>query len=410
MTGDGLGSPTGGRLRSLTPSLFWTGVLVGCVLALAVVATSAFALSPGVSAADESTAPGESVTVKLSVQDAQTLELSGLPTSWTVESRQDAGAFASGGDSYAGWVWNEDRASETVSVTFRVPADADDGAYDLAVTAEKSDGSTAETSTTVTVDGTAPTADAGSDRTTGVDDALSFDGTASGDDVGVASYEWQFGDGTTATGPTPQHAFADQGTYTVTLTVVDAAGNQDTDTVTVTVDSEQTTTTTATTTTTERSSGGDDGDDDGGGGGDGGGVDDGDDGSGGSSTTATTTTSAMTPTSATETVETTPSTTATTTRSSTVTATSTASATTRTPAGTPSSSRSSTAGGSTAGSSSTARADTASTGTTSSAPASGTSATSDGGKQDSAGSNGFTALAGLVAVTAAALLVRRRNT
>ena len=128
MTGDGLGSPTGGRLRSLTPSLFWTGVLVGCVLALAVVATSAFALSPGVSAADESTAPGESVTVKLSVQDAQTLELSGLPTSWTVESRQDAGAFASGGDSYAGWVWNEDRASETVSVTFRVPADADDGA------------------------------------------------------------------------------------------------------------------------------------------------------------------------------------------------------------------------------------------------------------------------------------------
>ena len=51
---------------------------------------------------------------------------------------------------------------------------------------------------------------------------VAFDGTASSDADGDSlSYQWSFGDGTTATGPTPTHAYASPGTYPVILTVSD---------------------------------------------------------------------------------------------------------------------------------------------------------------------------------------------
>lgn len=54
--------------------------------------------------------------------------------------------------------------------------------------------------------------------------ACSFNGTTSSDDVGVTSYRWTFGDGTTATGASPSHTYPALGTYNVTLTVTDGAG------------------------------------------------------------------------------------------------------------------------------------------------------------------------------------------
>jgi len=44
------------------------------------------------------------------------------------------------------------------------------------------------------------------------------------------SYEWDFGDGNTSTSSDPRHAYKSDGTYTVSLTVTDDRGNNDTET------------------------------------------------------------------------------------------------------------------------------------------------------------------------------------
>ncbi len=50
-----------------------------------------------------------------------------------------------------------------------------------------------------------------------------------------SSYRWDFGDGTTATEPTAEHAYQTPGTYTVKLTVTDRRSAADSATTTVTV-------------------------------------------------------------------------------------------------------------------------------------------------------------------------------
>ena len=53
-------------------------------------------------------------------------------------------------------------------------------------------------------------------------DTCSFDATSSIDSDGsIADYQWNFGDGTTGSGPTPTHEYVGGGTHTVTLTVTD---------------------------------------------------------------------------------------------------------------------------------------------------------------------------------------------
>ena len=66
--------------------------------------------------------------------------------------------------------------------------------------------------------------------------ACSFNGTASSDPDGtIASYAWDFGDGSTASTATAPHTYAVQGTYTVALTVTDDDGTPNTKTVNITV-------------------------------------------------------------------------------------------------------------------------------------------------------------------------------
>lgn len=89
----------------------------------------------------------------------------------------------------------------------------------------------------IVVDSTPPVARAGPDRTVDQHTAVTFDGTGSTDNVGVASYTWRFADGglRVLTGATPTYTFDRAGAFTVTLTVTDAAGNSATDSLLVTV-------------------------------------------------------------------------------------------------------------------------------------------------------------------------------
>ena len=57
---------------------------------------------------------------------------------------------------------------------------------------------------------------------------VSFDGTGSQDNHYVSSYLWDFGDGVTSNDARPKHSYNKAGIYTVSLTVYDSAGNNNT--------------------------------------------------------------------------------------------------------------------------------------------------------------------------------------
>ena len=81
------------------------------------------------------------------------------------------------------------------------------------------------------------TADAGNNQTVDVGDTVTFDGGGSTGDI--VSYTWTFeydGNTETLTGVSPTFVFDIAGSYVVTLTVEDADGGTDQDTVTITVE------------------------------------------------------------------------------------------------------------------------------------------------------------------------------
>ncbi|MHA1621587.1 MAG: PKD domain-containing protein, partial [Candidatus Heimdallarchaeaceae archaeon] len=90
----------------------------------------------------------------------------------------------------------------------------------------------------IVLDTTPPVAEAGSDKKVKANTEVGFDASASSDNMGIVRYEWDFGDGTTGTGVTTTHTYTKPGTYTVTLKVTDAAGNSNSDTLTVVVEAE----------------------------------------------------------------------------------------------------------------------------------------------------------------------------
>ena len=81
-----------------------------------------------------------------------------------------------------------------------------------------------------------PVADAGVDQTVNENSQVSFNASSSSDNVGIASCEWDFGDGTTGQGLATTHTYSEPGTYNVTLTVTDEVGNSNTNSITVTVE------------------------------------------------------------------------------------------------------------------------------------------------------------------------------
>ncbi len=94
--------------------------------------------------------------------------------------------------------------------------------YTVMYAATDAAGNVSYASAEVYVGNNQPVAVAGAELPTEEGMVVQFDGTTSSDADGDAlTYLWEFGDGTTAAGPTPTHTYADNGVYTVTLTVDD---------------------------------------------------------------------------------------------------------------------------------------------------------------------------------------------
>lgn len=111
------------------------------------------------------------------------------------------------------------------------------GTYDVELTVTDGEGASHTSSVAVAVStpNQPPTANAVADVSSGKAPlVVGFDGTASTDDRGIASYAWDFGDGGTSTIAEPSHTFA-AGTHTVVLTVTDTDGVTNSDSVTITV-------------------------------------------------------------------------------------------------------------------------------------------------------------------------------
>jgi PKD repeat protein len=122
------------------------------------------------------------------------------------------------------------KSGYTYETTY-VPAADGDVTFDL-INATDENGNTAPVNIRqeVFVDTNPPKAVAGIDFASSSNLTLSFDAGRSTDENAIASYEWDFGDGGTATGKQASHTFA-PGNYTVTLTVTDDYGNEGTDTL-----------------------------------------------------------------------------------------------------------------------------------------------------------------------------------
>jgi PKD repeat protein len=149
------------------------------------------------------------------------------PTTGQTVNFNASASTATSGRTITSYAWNFDDGSTGSGVTTSHPFSAS-GSYSVTLTVTDSAGQTASTSRTVSVtDPAKPTADFNFSPTSPtVGQTVNFNGTLSTAPSGrtITAYAWNFGDGGTATGPQPTHVYAVSGSYSVTLTVTDSAG------------------------------------------------------------------------------------------------------------------------------------------------------------------------------------------
>jgi RHS repeat-associated protein len=133
-------------------------------------------------------------------------------------------------DGIISWLWDFGDGTNSAE-TNPIHQYAHDGTYTVAliVTEADSDSDTETKASYITVSDTGPTADFSASPTTGnepltatfTDQSTSYDG--------IASWLWNFGDGQMGTERNPTHQYAQDGTYTISLTVIEADGSSDTE-------------------------------------------------------------------------------------------------------------------------------------------------------------------------------------
>jgi len=137
------------------------------------------------------------------------------------------------------WDFGDGDTSTQQNPTHQYP---DGGTFDVTLTATDSRGTPGTKTKTITVEGPpneAPTADFSWDPAApSTGETVTFTDESTDPDGTIASWAWDFGDGTTSTSQNPTHAFADKQSYTITLTVTDDEGAEDTVTKTLAVGNE----------------------------------------------------------------------------------------------------------------------------------------------------------------------------
>jgi len=132
------------------------------------------------------------------------------------------------GDGYRG-------SGEAISHTFMNP-----GTFTVTLILVDNNGAESidtENITVIDLPNVAPTASLASSQVQAFRDVLiSFDADGSNDSDGtIESYEWDFGDSTTASGSSTTHSYSSIGDYTVTLTLTDNEGAQATDSIVISI-------------------------------------------------------------------------------------------------------------------------------------------------------------------------------
>ena len=125
------------------------------------------------------------------------------------------------------WNFGDGTTATGQNVTHAYPATTSLGAKTVTLTVTDSANETTAVTDQVTVQNAPPTASFTiSDDTPARGQTIAFNATATDFDGTIASYQWNFGDGTTASGQNVTHAYPATtalGARTVTLTVTDSA-------------------------------------------------------------------------------------------------------------------------------------------------------------------------------------------
>ncbi|MCW7079393.1 MAG: PKD domain-containing protein [Canidatus Methanoxibalbensis ujae] len=211
------------------------------VLAIGIVLFSVLVSAIPVMAAGEITAmrdisnqavnPGDTFTVTVTITANQEIEALALdediPSGWEVTRvSDDAAAFK---ESTIEWIWTEKLSagdSKTVVYNVTVPSNAESGTYYITgkVSAYNVNPIAVGGETEVNVTGNLPPIANFTYLPPNpvVNQPVTFNASPSYDPDGfIANYEWDFGDGNTATGKIVTHSYSSEGEYRVKLTVTD---------------------------------------------------------------------------------------------------------------------------------------------------------------------------------------------